>query len=93
MSYQGYLNSEHWRRTRNAFGGGKMKRRCFLCHSKENIVVHHKRYDNLGFEKRADLRYLCETCHNKIHKYKLEDILKSMPVKRVVLRNWLKKLK
>ena len=89
MSYNNYLKSTHWKNTRNNF---RAKRRCFICRKKEGLNLHHKRYTSLGFEKQRDLRWLCSECHNKIHKYKLEDVLRQMKIKRVVLRSWLKSL-
>jgi hypothetical protein len=93
MSYNNYLKSTHWKRTKEAFFQNRTKK-CFLCHNKKDIVVHHKRYSTIGFERKNDLRYLCQNCHNKIHKYHLEDCLSKYPLpKRRLLRDFLKALK
>jgi aspartate oxidase len=92
MEYGKYLQTEHWKKRRKEFRN-KTWNRCFICRNKEGLQVHHKRYNNLFKEKHTDLRLLCDDCHRKIHKYKLIDILRTMSVKRVILRDWLKNFK
>lgn len=79
MKYQDYLKSEYWKKRRAEFKS-KTHNRCYICHSKEKLHVHHKRYKRNGEsilfkERHTDFRLLCSECHRKIHKYKLEEIL------------------
>ena len=46
--------------------------RCRVC-SERGLEVHHIHYDNVGRESPEELVYLCQPCHVKEHKYKLED--------------------
>lgn len=65
-SYRAYLNSPHWRQTRNA----ALKRahwRCNRCGGKRDLNVHHRSYERLGAERDSDLEVLCFTCHNGHH--------------------------
>ena len=91
MSYNNYLKSNYWKKRREEF---KIKTwgRCFICHSRKKLNVHHKRYNSLGKEKHTDLRLLCEECQHKIHKYKLERMFASNLIKRRILRDYLKNL-
>lgn len=66
--YEKYLQSEHWKETRE-------KRleidghRCYLCGHKKKLNVHHLRYNNLGHEDvENDLITLCHRCHGMIHR-------------------------
>lgn len=94
MDYKSYLQSNYWINRRKKFKN-KTHNRCFICRSKSNLQVHHKRYSVNGKsilfkEKHTDLRLLCRDCHSKIHKYNLEKIFASGLVKRRVLRDFLK---
>ena len=103
MIYKDYLKTNHWKTIRKEFWERSQKR-CFLCHKKNDLHLHHKRYrryekfgDPKGYsilfkERHQDFRLLCKDCHRKIHKYQLEEILAKGKVKRKVLRNWIKKL-
>jgi len=71
MNYINYLKSTHWKNTRTEFFK-KKRQRCVICHSYNNINLHHTNYNNLGMEKERDLRCLCRNCHSKIHKFGLE---------------------
>lgn len=65
--YQTYLKSDAWRKRRVAFirfAGGK----CF-CGTTQKLRVHHVTYARMGHELNADLRLVCETHHELIHKY------------------------
>ncbi len=65
-SYAAYLQSAHWRTTRQrkleAVG-----RRCQLCGDTHRIEIHHNRYDHLGAEPMDDLIALCHDCHQHFH--------------------------
>ena len=95
--YKKYLQSDYWEKRRVAFKK-KTYNRCFICHSKNNLHVHHKRYKRKGKsilykEKNTDLRLLCADCHLKIHKYFLEEVFAKNMIKRRKLRDMFKKLK
>jgi hypothetical protein len=66
-SYLAYLNSPHWRVTRNhalKLAGYQ----CQRCPSKRDLQVHHKTYERLGAELDTDLEVVCFTCHNGHHR-------------------------
>ena len=93
MDYKQYLQTNHWKITREKFKS-KTWRHCYICHSKEYLQVHHKRYRVNGVsilfhEKHTDFRLLCRNCHGKIHKYKLEILLYDNKTKRRALRDML----
>jgi len=68
MPYTDYLNTAHWRNTRQR-ALVYYKYTCQKCGAKDNLHVHHKSYANKGFEQVAiDLTVLCQTCHKKVHK-------------------------
>lgn len=48
----------------------KNKKWCFVCRSKENLVVHHLRYRHLYDVKSIDIKVMCSRCHNLLHKIK-----------------------
>lgn len=62
MNYQAYLKTPHWKHTRKKIIA--RDKSCVLCGSTEHLVVHHRRYDNIGNEHDDDLVTLCTTCHN-----------------------------
>ncbi len=66
-SYKKYLNSDGWtKKRRHAFV--TLGNVCEICHSKEELEVHHNNYTNLGKEKpRRDLVVLCQKCHQCLH--------------------------
>ena len=67
-TYDAYLRSAHWVRTRRellAETGG----RCALCRSASMPVVHHATYERLGAEEPSDIMVLCEDCHSATHDY------------------------
>ena len=76
--YKEYISSEKWLDTKKEFAKHNDKK-CQACDSKTKLSAHHKTYRNLGKEriegelvnykwKNPDLCYLCETCHNEVHK-------------------------
>ncbi len=65
-SYEQYLRSDGWRRTRQLaleYYGDK----CCLCNNPNNLNVHHRTYERKGHEKLADLIVLCRDCHASYH--------------------------
>lgn len=62
ITYAEYLQTDHWRRIRQAAiwaAGG----RCQLCHSEQDLEVHHNNYDCLYHETPADVFVMCRRCH------------------------------
>lgn len=61
--YNVYLKSNHWQFISNA-ARERVNFRCDGCFKKDTkLVVHHKTYENLGYEKCTDLEVLCKSCH------------------------------
>lgn len=62
--YQKYLKSDEWGKIRHEVLSIAGKR-CVLCYSNKNLVVHHLKYPKVfGEESIDDLQCLCEDCHN-----------------------------
>lgn len=67
--YQDYLKSEHWQDVRRRYCASKLhKGGCYICGSHFNLNLHHKTYTRLGNERLNDLIYLCNPCHERLHK-------------------------
>jgi len=74
-SYREYLLSNHWKRTRKwLFYSGYVTRDsagnlvCSACQlPRTPLHVHHKSYQNLGYEPLTDLQVLCKDCHSEVH--------------------------
>lgn len=65
-SYQEYLNSPEWKKKADDY-----KERfplCEYCRKKSPVNVHHRNYQNVGYEKYWDLLAVCKDCHDKAHK-------------------------
>lgn len=65
--YASYIQSERWRQRRQqaiARAGGC----CQVCNSHGPLDVHHREYRRLGYERAADLIFLCADCHALYHK-------------------------
>jgi hypothetical protein len=66
LPYKRYLDTGWWKWIRQRaienLGG-----RCQICNSNGLIDVHHRTYERLGYERRADLVVLCRTCHSIFH--------------------------
>ena len=68
MSYQRYLSTPEWRRTRAAAlqrAGGSCS--LDITHT-DRLEVHHRVYDRLGAERVSDLVVLCHSCHQLHHR-------------------------
>lgn len=67
MSYDDYLNSEHWRRLR-ARKFAEVGEACQECGDRaSSLHVHHLTYARKGYELLSDLQVLCEDCHARTH--------------------------
>lgn len=68
MSYKEFLTTPYWK----AVAQKKKQQagyRCELCNSKTYLNVHHRTYENHGYEMDhlQDLIVLCNDCHKKFH--------------------------
>lgn len=66
MPYQEYLQTNHWRRVKQA----ALERsgfECSICGCDHSLQVHHKTYKRKGREKLKDLQVLCGGCHQNMH--------------------------
>lgn len=66
MPYREYLQSDHWRKTREQ-AISKAGGRCQMCNRSDRLHVHHRTYVRRGEERMSDLLVLCETCHHEFH--------------------------
>lgn len=67
LPYQDYLKTHHWKNQRS-LALQNAGHRCQVCNSGDcELHTHHRHYDNLGFESRADLIVLCKGCHSMFH--------------------------
>lgn len=79
ITYQQYLESEHWQELRKRFLESKLcwkfgHNKCWACGSFANLNVHHRTYIRLGCERIDDLMLLCQSCHELFHRlYKMSD--------------------
>lgn len=64
--YEEYLQSEAWKVKRKNLIK-TLGDKCFYCGSKKNINVHHKNYNNVGFETTNNVIIVCSKCHKEIH--------------------------
>ncbi|MDE2022480.1 MAG: hypothetical protein KGI71_06230 [Patescibacteria group bacterium] len=69
MSYNDYLNSEHWKEQRERSRQVFDKHGCVIC-GKKKYDIHHITYRNLGHEKTSkDLIPLCRDHHGEFHRW------------------------
>ena len=66
LLYLVYLHSPLWRLRRRiwiirALGG------CERCGARRRLTIHHRTYERLGHERRADIAVLCWSCHRRGH--------------------------
>jgi hypothetical protein len=60
MSYEAYLQTPEWRRTRNqALSRAGWQCEWPRCATRDNLKVHHRNYEHLGAERDEDVRVLC----------------------------------
>lgn len=68
MTYQQYLQSDHWKDVRSRFWASKLcHNKCESCGATRNLQVHHRSYTRLGNERLNDLMLLCGDCHWGTH--------------------------
>lgn len=69
MNYKDFLKTKYWKMS-SFTKKKKAGFRCELCNGENNLVVHHRTYDNHGYElfNQDDLICLCNDCHERFHK-------------------------
>jgi hypothetical protein len=69
-NYREYLSSLHWVKLKRRYKESKLYIGCCeTCFDKNKILhLHHKTYKRIGKEHLTDLVYLCEDCHNELHR-------------------------
>ena len=67
-SLEEYYLSEHWINFRKGYYERHPNACCWITGIKENLDLHHIRYDNLGCEEDDDIVVLCRHMHEKVHK-------------------------
>ena len=60
--YHNYLQGDDWKRRRKQWLEFWCYR-CCVCNSPESPNVHHRTYERVGHELRADCVVLCRSCH------------------------------
>ena len=71
---------------------------CEICKNNfksENLDLHHRTYKRWGFERQADLSFLCKNCHMKLHENftigELEEDYKTTKAyrkNRIIYQSW-----
>ncbi len=64
--YHRYISSHRWAKRRRRYFATHPNW-CFLCGSKEDVVLHHLTYERLGMEEDKDLMALCSFHHKEFH--------------------------
>jgi hypothetical protein len=69
MDYADYLQTFHWQRLREL----SLKRdgyACRVCNGTLRLELHHRTYDERGFENLEDMVNLCHECHELFHTHR-----------------------
>jgi hypothetical protein len=66
LLYVVYLRSPLWRLRRRVWIV-RARGRCQDCGSRRRLTIHHRTYERLGHEHRADVKVLCWDCHRRHH--------------------------
>lgn len=79
FGYDNYLKTKHWRSLREQIAMEAEYR----CHCgkiiKTGYNVHHLTYKNVGHENKNDLVFMCQDCHNAIHKAQASTKIERIP--------------
>ena len=67
LPYREYLKTGHWQRVR-ALALEQAEHQCELCSATDDLEVHHRTYQRLGFERPGDVIALCARCHGDHHR-------------------------
>lgn len=67
MKYKDFLKTDYWKTVRNYII--HTHKRCKICGGNHRFNVHHKSYENRGYEhlRTDELVLLCQKCHQAIH--------------------------
>lgn len=74
-NYSDYLLSDEWKEKSKIY----KRKYCECCFKSKFLTVHHKDYENIGFEKKYHVITLCRKCHTNAH---LSGILQDMNLLR-----------
>jgi 5-methylcytosine-specific restriction endonuclease McrA len=68
LPYSDFLVTSYWNQIRKEMVK-EADHKCQLCNNNSILHVHHKTYENHGYEHEhlEDLIVLCEGCHRKFH--------------------------
>src|SRR5262249_34604482 len=66
QTYEEYLRSDVWRKTKQRYNLSEYPKFCLLCGSK-SFELHHRTYERLGHEELYDLVPLCPPHHTALH--------------------------
>ena len=64
--YNNHLRSLDWHISRK-HALEAANHQCVSCRTDKNLTVHHRTYENLGYENLQDLEVLCKYCHQTRH--------------------------
>jgi hypothetical protein len=74
-SYDDYLKSPRWAKTRAKWRGLPGNGTCYVCKTSKHVPPHHASYERLGHERiqdgwrgKADIIPLCSKCHVDVHR-------------------------
>lgn len=67
--YTEYLQSSQWQ-TKRKQKAEEQNYTCQICHKRidKGFHIHHKTYRRFKKERLTDLMFLCEDCHEQVHK-------------------------
>src|SRR5207249_699404 len=71
-SYNDYLDSELWQRTKRRYRVSRSPQQCLVC-GDLHYELHHQTYERLGEEEMRDLVPLCDEHHSRLHELLDED--------------------
>jgi hypothetical protein len=69
MPYRAYLRTPEWQARRRVALADALHR-CEVCNASGDLDVHHRTYERLAAEDKADLTVLCRSCHGLFHEYR-----------------------
>lgn len=68
FGYQDYLDGEHWSKIKSKYKNSKLPKKCRVCGSEKDLVLHHRTYKHLYHENMTiHLHLVCRNCHQLIH--------------------------
>ena len=67
LTYDEYLQSDHWLDLKKRYYSKKSRRKCYVCGNKTGLDLHHKTYKRFGAEYLMDVIALCRKHHEAVH--------------------------